>query len=163
MRLVRLLEYSNAAGDGNVKTNYYRIAIMGALTMEPSIRTVEQLRAATDRVLAKPTEDPTLNLLVRAVEREHVYMSQLVQWPDDRLGTERTQKCLVAMDRTWIAVQFLVAQANRESVRCADCGQPIERPTDATVRWIGDDARDEREILHAHGDMCVTAMVRDVA
>ena len=146
-----------------MKTNFYRIAITGALTMDPRITTVEQLRAATDRALAKPTENPTLNLLVRAVSREHEYMKDLGNYATDQNRDGYARNVQVAMDRTWILMQFLVAQANREPVKCGHCGQPIERPTDAMVRWIGDANRDEREILHAHGDLCVTEMVRGVA
>ena len=146
-----------------MKTNFYSIAIIGALTMDPRITTVEQLRAATDRVLAKPTEDSMLNLLVRAVSREHEYMKDLANYATDQNRAGYARNVDVAMDRTWILLQFLVAQSNSEPVKCAHCGQPIERPTDATVRWIGDDNRDEREILHARGDLCITEMVRDVA
>jgi len=149
-----------------VKTNFYRIAIMGALTMDPRITTVAQLRAATDRVLTKPTDDPTVSVLVRAVGREQAVMQDLLRHLLEAvpaLPESVRDAAEVSMDRAWVALQFLVAEENGTPIVCADCGHAIERATDATVRWIGDDTRDEREILHAHADFCITDTVRDVA
>jgi len=149
-----------------VKTNFYSIAIMGALTMDPRITTVEQLRAATDRVRTKPTDDPTVNVLVRAVGREQAVMQDILRRLLEAvpaLPESVRDAAEVSMDRAWVALQFLVAEENGTPVVCADCGRRIERPTDATVRWIGDENRDEREILHAHADRCLDAAMERVA